>query len=847
MRKTLILAAVLLSAAPAAAQQFPTTFPPNTLYGRLGFSSGPGQAIPIANVSFWSLNNNGADIYNNNTGKVGIGVGASTAPSDTLDVVGSITTRRSLLTNIGGTISIGAGAYKWQLLGNQITNGDLLLNNPGGTHVLLMPQTGGCVGIAGSTLPSCNWTVDVGSGSGNAGVRINGGGFVAGQGPVLTFAQGGTTMGQIGSDCYLVSSPCNTDLVVLGLNTSRMATFYQWGGVNVLNTSTMNPTIWGGGAFNVRTQNSNNLVGGNGIWVQSTDDTNVRNLPVAITSHMISLQAGNSDWGHYAHCDLRASAECATIEGSASNTQGAPNAPPAASASTPTMPFNSALKMTCGQTLSNSGATHYSCSVGLWGKYYLGNGGQQFLYGIYLDEGFASTAGIFVNATSTQTATTGIEVRQSGTGKALVARTMGAGVSTNHAFEVQDSGGSAVAYIQNDGKVGFTGGTINSLTALSVADSSGFNFSIASVSSPAMTANRTLTFNIGNAARALSIQGDVTFAANFTTSGAFATTLTVTNTTNATIPAGTVTLVDLASSQALTNKTISGLTVSTTTGTLTITNGKTLSISNTLTFAGTDSSTLNIGTGGTLGTAAFQNTGTSGGNVPLLNGSGIVWSNSATWGGGSGQVLNTINGGNSGTAGGSALYFQNGGSLTVGIGGKSAILGGAYDGSPIVYGAANLHIYGNGTESITVGSATVQFPTVSTTASAANAFLDNAASNSLLRSTSSLRYKTNVASLSWWDALPVLLIDPISFNSLASADDPHRKFEGLAAEQVARFFPQFINYDEQGRPDGVQYDRVAAVPMLLMLKLQTAAIIVLFGLFLIAIFVARRPRNVRGS
>ena len=39
--------------------------------------------------------------------------------------------------------------------------------------------------------------------------------------------------------------------------------------------------------------------------------------------------------------------------------------------------------------------------------------------------------------------------------------------------------------------------------------------------------------------------------------------------------------------------------------TLTIADGKTLTCSNTLTLQGTDSSTLNIGTGGTLGTAAF--------------------------------------------------------------------------------------------------------------------------------------------------------------------------------------------------------------------------------------------------
>lgn len=59
--------------------------------------------------------------------------------------------------------------------------------------------------------------------------------------------------------------------------------------------------------------------------------------------------------------------------------------------------------------------------------------------------------------------------------------------------------------------------------------------------------------------------------------------------------------------------------------TLAVADGKTLTASNTLTFAGTDSSTLNIGTGGTLGTAAYKNTGTSGGTVPLLNAAN-VWS-----------------------------------------------------------------------------------------------------------------------------------------------------------------------------------------------------------------------------
>lgn len=51
---------------------------------------------------------------------------------------------------------------------------------------------------------------------------------------------------------------------------------------------------------------------------------------------------------------------------------------------------------------------------------------------------------------------------------------------------------------------------------------------------------------------------------------------------------------------------INGLTITTTTGTLTISNGKTFSVSNTLTFTGTDSSSVAFGAGGTvayLGTA----------------------------------------------------------------------------------------------------------------------------------------------------------------------------------------------------------------------------------------------------
>jgi len=88
--------------------------------------------------------------------------------------------------------------------------------------------------------------------------------------------------------------------------------------------------------------------------------------------------------------------------------------------------------------------------------------------------------------------------------------------------------------------------------------------------------------------------------------------------TATTTPAITITL------GAITPTSVNGLTITTSTGTLTIANGKTLTASNTLTLTGTDGSTLAIGTGGTLGTAAYVNTGTGNTNAILGNDSRLT-------------------------------------------------------------------------------------------------------------------------------------------------------------------------------------------------------------------------------
>lgn len=137
----------------------------------------------------------------------------------------------------------------------------------------------------------------------------------------------------------------------------------------------------------------------------------------------------------------------------------------------------------------------------------------------------------------------------------------------------------------------------------------------------------------------------------------------------------------------------------------------------------------------------------------------------------------------------------------------------------------------------------VQFPTLQTTASGANAYLDAGLSNALYRSTSSLRYKTDVQDLDGKYLDKLLELRPVRYRSAAGADDPSLSHFGLIAEEVAEIEPRLVNFtyaDEDyedvevesesaggeiasrterklkegaGRkvPDGVQYDRLTVL------------------------------------
>lgn len=99
-------------------------------------------------------------------------------------------------------------------------------------------------------------------------------------------------------------------------------------------------------------------------------------------------------------------------------------------------------------------------------------------------------------------------------------------------------------------------------------------------------------------------------------------------------------------------------------------------------------------------------------------------------------------------------------------------------------------------EAIRAGGTTAHFPSIGTTASAANAFLDNAASpaNSLLRSTSSIDYKASVEDLDADRALQLLKMRPVWYRSKAPADNPNWSWYGLIAEEVAAIDPRLVNW-----------------------------------------------------
>jgi hypothetical protein len=111
----------------------------------------------------------------------------------------------------------------------------------------------------------------------------------------------------------------------------------------------------------------------------------------------------------------------------------------------------------------------------------------------------------------------------------------------------------------------------------------------------------------------------------------------------------------------------------------------------------------------------------------------------------------------------------------------------------------------------------VYFPSIGTTASAANAFLNSGVSNQLLRSTSLEELKNRIAELSVEESKRVLFeADWFAYTSRLATDDPNRVFVGTGARGVFKLDKRFVHY-ENDEPSGVQYERFVA-PLAVVVK-----------------------------
>lgn len=103
------------------------------------------------------------------------------------------------------------------------------------------------------------------------------------------------------------------------------------------------------------------------------------------------------------------------------------------------------------------------------------------------------------------------------------------------------------------------GGQAFGLTTLGLRNTGTGAYDVNLAHSGALSSVRTLTFNVNNANRTLSLGGDVSLAGSLTINGAFAATITTTGVTNITLPtSGTLATTDTP--QSLTNKKLGSLT-----------------------------------------------------------------------------------------------------------------------------------------------------------------------------------------------------------------------------------------------------------------------------------------------
>jgi len=179
-----------------------------------------------------------------------------------------------------------------------------------------------------------------------------------------------------------------------------------------------------------------------------------------------------------------------------------------------------------------------------------------------------------------------------GAGVAPATITTGTGVLTALGVNV----GSAGAFVTFNGALGTpSSGTVTNLTGTASININGTVGATTPTTGvfTTLVAGSTTSLLLGTAGSAV---GNIGFRNATSGTITLAPVAGALGTVTLTLPAATDTVAVLATSQAFTNKTYNGLTLTSTTGTFTLAAGKTLTVNNTITFTGTDSTTMTLPT-----------------------------------------------------------------------------------------------------------------------------------------------------------------------------------------------------------------------------------------------------------
>lgn len=183
-----------------------------------------------------------------------------------------------------------------------------------------------------------------------------------------------------------------------------------------------------------------------------------------------------------------------------------------------------------------------------------------------------------------------------------------------------------------------TGKGLTGVTALGLRSTGTGAFDLTLANTENLTAARTLTLKVNDAARTVDLGGNLALAGAFATSGAFSGTLTLTGATNVTLPT-TGTLATLAGSESFSNKTLISPIFSTS---IVLPNGSSVTTSavGNLAFdtdawaASRGALQLTDGTASTYVVAALASDTPTNGQVPTWNTGGTVTWETPTGGGG---------------------------------------------------------------------------------------------------------------------------------------------------------------------------------------------------------------------